>query len=73
MESSWDVPNFRRQMVFVNSDGYDLRFVLFFFFLQQWQTEDQPVVEEGLGVEGVVGAAGGGDEGEGGGSRRIKR
>ena len=29
MKSSWDVPNFRRQMVFVNSDGYDLRFVLF--------------------------------------------
>ena len=30
MESSWDVPNFRRQVVFVNSDGYDLRFVFFF-------------------------------------------
>ena len=58
-------------MVFVNSDGYDLRFV--FFFIQQWQTEDQPVVEEGLGVGGVVGAAGGGDEGEGGESQRIKK
>ena len=57
--------------MFVNSDGYDLRFV--FFFIQQWQTEDQPVVEEGLGVGGVVGAAGGGDVGEGGESQRIKK
>lgn len=49
--------------------------VLFYFCLiQQWQTEDQPVVEVGLGVDGVVGAAGGGDEGgEGEGSRKIKR
>ena len=45
-----------------------------FCLVQQWQTEDQPVVEVGLGADGVVGAAGGGDEGgEGEESQKIKR
>lgn len=59
-------------LIFTYSDGNDLCVVV--FSIQQWQTEDQPVVEVGLGVDGVVGAAGGGDEGEEGeGSQKIKR
>ena len=46
---------------------------LTFWPLSKWQTEDQPVVEVALVVEGVVAAVGEGDEGGGGGNQKIKR